>query len=141
MTAPDTRTVTVERDLAHPPAKVWRALTTPHLIAEWLMQSDFAPSVGHAFTMTGAWGGTLDCTVLTVIPERELAYTWNFAHPDPAFDLRSTVTFTLTPIPTGTRLRMEQAGFRPDQPQAYGGARQGWPAHLDALTTTLARME
>ncbi len=43
---------------------------------------------------------------------------WNFAT-DPAFDLRSVVTFTLTPTGAGTHLRMEQAGFRPDQKQAY----------------------
>ena len=141
MTSPVTRSVVVERDFPHPPAKLWRALTEPHLIAEWLMQTDFAPVVGHAFHLHGTWGGTLDCKVLTVVPERELAYTWDFANPDPALDLRSTVTFTLTPTATGTRLRMEQAGFRPDQPQAYGGARQGWPAHLDALAATLDRME
>lgn len=135
------KSVIVERDFTHPPAKLWRALTQPHLIAEWLMQSDFAPTVGHAFHMTGTWGGTLDCTVLTVTPERELSYTWDFVNSDPAFDLRSIVTFTLTPIPTGTRLRMEQTGFRPDQPQAYGGARLGWAANLEKLATTLDQME
>lgn len=141
MTTPATKSVVVERDFPHPPAKLWRALTQPHLIAEWLMKSDFAPIVGHRFNMTGEWGGTLDCRVLEVTPDRELSYTWDFVHADPAFDLRSIVTFTLTPIPTGTRLRMEQAGFRPDQPQAYGGARQGWAANLDKLMATLDRME
>lgn len=91
--------------------------------------------------MTGEWGGTLDCQVMAVTPDRELSCTRDFVHTDPAFDLRSSVTFTLTPIPNGTRLRMEQAGFRPDQPQACGGARQGWAANLDKLPATLDRME
>jgi uncharacterized protein YndB with AHSA1/START domain len=141
MTTPATKSVVVERDFPHSPAKLWRALTQPHLIAEWLMKSDFAPVVGHRFNMTGEWGGTLDCQVMEVTPDRELSYTWDFVHTDPAFDLRSIVTFTLTPIPNGTRLRMEQAGFRPDQPQAYGGARQGWAANLDKLLATLDRMK
>jgi uncharacterized protein YndB with AHSA1/START domain len=134
-----TQTVVVERDFPHPPDRLWRALTQPHLMAEWLMKTDFRPDVGHLFTLTGDWGGVLDCTVLTVHPERELSYTWNFAHDDPAYRLESVVTFTLTPTAAGTRLRMEQAGFRPDQPQAFGGARMGWAAMFDKLGTVLDR--
>ena len=122
----ETRSVVVEREMPHPPEKLWRALTQPHLIAEWLMKNDFAPTVGHRFKLRGEWGGVLDCEVLVVEPNRELAYTWNHAHDDPAFSLQSVVTFTLTPTATGTRLRMEQAGFRPDQRQAFGGANAGW---------------
>jgi len=125
MTA-ETRSVVVEREMPHPPEKLWRALTQPHLIAEWLMQNDFAPVVGHRFNLRGEWGGVLDCEVLVVEPNKELAYTWNHAHDDPAFSLQSVVTFTLTPTAAGTRLRMEQAGFRPDQRQAFGGANAGW---------------
>jgi uncharacterized protein YndB with AHSA1/START domain len=80
----------------------------------------------------------LDCEVLAIEPRKQLSYTWNFAHDDPAFDLKSIVTFTLTPTPTGTRLRMEQAGFRPDQKQAYGGARAGWSQFLGKLDQLLA---
>ncbi len=140
-TTTETRSVVVERDLAAPPEKLWRALTEPHLIAEWLMQTDFAPTVGHQFKLTGDWGGVLDCEVLEVEPHRTLSYTWNYAHADPAYDLRSTVTFTLTPTPTGTHLRMEQSGFRPDQKQAYGGAIAGWPQFLSKLEDLLARTD
>ncbi|TIT51231.1 MAG: polyketide cyclase, partial [Mesorhizobium sp.] len=83
----------------------------------------------------------LDCEVLAVEPHRTLSYTWNLAHQDPAFDLRSVVTFTLTPTPTGTHLRMEQAGFRPDQRRAYGGAKTGWPQFLEKLEELLARTD
>jgi uncharacterized protein YndB with AHSA1/START domain len=139
--ASDIKTVVVERDIAHPPEKLWRALTQPHLIEEWLMKNDFKPAVGHRFNLRGDWGGVLDCEVLVVEPNRELAYTWNFQHDDAAFNLESVVTFTLTPTSTGTRLRMEQTGFRPDQKQAFGGAHAGWKQFLEKLEQVLARAE
>jgi uncharacterized protein YndB with AHSA1/START domain len=140
-TMTQTRSVVVERELAHPPEKIWRALTQPHLIEEWLMKSDFAPVVGHRFNLRGDWGGVLDCEVLAIEPNRKLAYTWNFAHADPAFDLKSVVTFTLTPTRTGTHLRMEQVGFRPEQRQAFGGARVGWEQFFAKLEQLLARAD
>lgn len=136
-TSTATRTVIVEREIAHPPEKIWRALTQPHLISEWLMKNDFSPVVGHRFNLRGEWGGVLDCEVLVVEPQRTLSYTWNFKHDDPAFEMNSIVTFSLSPTPTGTRLRMEQSGFRPDQRQAYGGAKAGWPEHLAKLEQVL----
>jgi len=136
-----TRTVIVERELPFPPQKVWRALTQPHLIQEWLMKNDFEPAVGHRFNLRGDWGGVLDCEVLTVEPHKTLAYTWNFAHDDAAYNLQSVVTFTLTATSTGTHLRMEQAGFQPDQKQAYGGAQQGWQQFFGKLEQVLARAD
>jgi uncharacterized protein YndB with AHSA1/START domain len=133
------RSVIVEREIAHPPEKIWRALTQPHLIAEWLMRNDFVPVVGHRFTLHGEWGGNLDCEVLIIEPNSVLSYRWNFAHDDPAFDLRSVVTFTLTPRGRGTHLRMEQVGFRPDQKQAYGGAKAGWRQFLERLEQVLVQ--
>lgn len=140
-TAAETRSVVVEREISHPPEKIWRALTQPHLIAEWLMKNDFKPIVGHSFNLTGDWGGVLDCEVLTVEPNKTLSYTWNFAHDDAAFNLTSVVTFTLTPTGKGTLLRMEQAGFRPDQPQAFGGAKHGWQKFFENLEQVLARAD
>ena len=139
MTA-ETRSVIVEREFPHSPGKLWRALTQPHLIADWLMKNDFAPAVGHKFNLSGEWGGTLDCEVLEIEPEETLAYSWDYAHDDPQFDLRSIVTFTLTPTPAGTLLRMEQAGFRPDQPRASGGAKYGWQQNFDKLDALLGRI-
>jgi uncharacterized protein YndB with AHSA1/START domain len=140
-TATEKRSVVVERDIAHPPERLWRALTQPHLISEWLMQNDFAPVVGHAFKLRGEWGGVLDCEVLEIEPERTLAYTWNFASDDPAYALESVVTFTLTPTATGTHLRMEQAGFGPTQKQAYGGAYAGWKKFFDKLEQVTADID
>lgn len=141
MSLSETRAVVVEREIAHPPEKLWRALTQPHLIEEWLMKNDFAPMVGHRFKLRGEWGGVLDCEVLAVEPHKTLAYSWTFAHEDAAYALQSVVTFTLTPTQTGTRLRMEQKGFRPEQKQALGGAKVGWEKFLSNLEQTLARSE
>jgi uncharacterized protein YndB with AHSA1/START domain len=140
-TSADTRSVVVEREFPCPPEKLWRALTQPHLIEEWLMKNDFAPVVGHRFNLRGDWGGVLDCEVLAVEPHRTLSYTWNHAHADAAYNLRSVVTFTLTPTRTGTQLRMEQSGFGPEQKQAYGGAKGGWQQFLAKLEQVLARAE
>jgi uncharacterized protein YndB with AHSA1/START domain len=139
MSTPDTETlsVVVERDIPHPPDKLWRALTQPHLIAEWLMQNDFAPVLGHRFHLTGEWGGVLDCEVLSIELHKTLSFTWDFKHDDAAFNLQSVVTFTLTPTSAGTHLRMEQSGFRTDQKQAYGGAKYGWQKFFTNLERVL----
>lgn len=129
-----TRSVVVEREMPFPPDRLWRALTQPQLIAEWLMQNDFAPVVGHAFTLRGDWGHA-DCKVLQVEPPTSLAYTWD------AMGLESTVTFTLTPTPAGTRLRMEQAGFPATNKQALGGALYGWQNFLGKLEEVVARLD
>ncbi|GAC1044813.1 SRPBCC family protein [Rhizobium sp. No.120] len=131
------RAVVVEREIAHPPERVWRALTQPHLLAEWLMKNDFVLALGHKFTLRGDWGGILDCEVLVIEPHSRLSYTWNFAHDEPAFDLKSVVTFTLTQTDGGTHLRVEQLGFGPDQKQAYGGAKAGWRQFLNRLEQVL----
>ena len=131
-TSAETRTVVVEREVPYPPEKIWRALTQPHLIAEWLMKGDFQPVVGHRFDFRADWGA-VDCQVRTVEPNKTLSYTWA------AYGLESVVTWNLTPTGTGTRLRMEQTGFRPDQQQAYQGAKAGWPRFFAALEEVLAR--
>lgn len=133
-TASETRSVVVERELGHAPEKIWRALTQPHLIAEWLMKGDFQPLIGHRFDFRADWG-TVDCRVTEVEPHRKLAYTWE------AMGLESVVTWTLTPSSTGTVLRMEQIGFRPDQQQAYQGATFGWPRFFAAMEQLLQRLD
>lgn len=140
-TATERLSVVIERELPHPPERVWRALTQPHLIEEWLMKNDFAPAVGHRFNLRGDWGGVLDCEVLVVEPQKTLAYTWNFAHDDPAYNLESVVTLTLTATRTGTHLRMEQAGFRQEQKQAFHGARHGWNQFFANLEQVLGRID
>jgi uncharacterized protein YndB with AHSA1/START domain len=137
----EVKTAVVEREFAYPPEKLWRALTQPHLMEEWLMKNDFKPDVGHRFKLRGEWGGVMDCEVLAVEPHRTLSYTWDFKHEDPAYNMKSVVTFTLTRTGTGTRLQVEQEGFRPDQKQAFGGAHAGWKKFLENLDQLLAKPE
>jgi uncharacterized protein YndB with AHSA1/START domain len=139
--ATEVRAVVVEREFAFPPEKLWRALTQPHLIEQWLMKNDFKPVVGHSFNLRGDWGGVLDCEVLAVEPNKTLSYTWDFAHDDAAYNLKSVVTFTLTPTSTGTHLRVEQAGFGPQQRQAFGGARAGWEKFFANLEQVLGKAD
>ena len=127
----ETRTVTVEREIAHPAERIWRTLTQPHLIAEWLMANDFVPQVGHRIGLKAEWGN-LACEAREIEPERTLAYRWN------GLELDSVVTWTLTPVAGGTRLTMVQTGFLPEQKLAYHGARAGWPRFLDKLEDVLA---
>ena len=133
-TSTEIRSVVVERDISYPPEKIWRALTQPHLIAEWLMKNDFQPVVGHGFKLSADWG-SVDCEVKTVEAEKTLSYTWA------AYGLESVVTWTLTPTSAGTHLRMEQTGFRADQRPYYQGATVGWQRFLTALEQVLARID
>lgn len=132
-TSAATRSITIERDIPHPPEKVWRALTQPHLIAEWLMQNNFQPVVGHHFDLRADWG-SVGCEVLLVEPNKTLSYTWA------AHGLESVVTWTLTASRNGTHLRMEQSGFKTEQRQAYQGAQYGWQRFFGNLEQVLARI-
>ena len=126
--------VVVEREIPFPLEKIWRALTQPHLIAEWLMKNDFTPEVGRRFNVSADWGA-VDCKILTLELNKTLSYTWDTK------DLESVVTWTLIPTDTGTILRMEQTGFRPDQQPYYRGAKVGWPRFFANLEEVLARMD
>lgn len=128
-----TRSVVIEQELPHPPEKIWRALTQPHLIAEWLMKNDFSPEEGHRFNLVAEWG-SVECQVRTVEPYLSLSYSWDTK------DLRSVVTWTLTRTREGTNLRMEQRGFRPDQTSYFQGASVGWPRFLTQLESVVARL-
>lgn len=131
-TAHQLRTVVVEREFPYPPEKLWRALTQPHLIEAWLMKNDFLPVAGHRFHFHADWGA-VDCEVTEVEPQRTLSYTWS------AYGLESVVTWTLAPSNKGTNLRMEQSGFRPDQEQAYQGAKIGWQRFFNTLEQLMAQ--
>jgi len=142
-TSTETLSVVVEREIPYPPEKIWRALTQPHLIEEWLMNNDFTPDVGRRFNFRADFlpNGVLDCEVLAVEPNKKLSYTWNSTHDNAVYNLKSVVTWTLTPTTTGTRLRMEQSGFLPDQQQYYQGAKGGWQQFFAALEQVLARID
>lgn len=126
------RSVVVERTFGHPPEKVWRALTQGALIEDWLMKNDFQPVVGHRFRLRAEpmphWDGIVECEVLEVEPARRLAYRWEAGE-----DLRTVVTWVLSETAAGTHLRMEQAGFRPEDEFNFRGATYGWQKNITAL--------
>jgi uncharacterized protein YndB with AHSA1/START domain len=144
-TSTETRSVVVERELPHPPEKVWRALTQPHLVQEWLAKTDFSAVPGHRFTVKidpqPDRSFVFDCQVIAVEPNRLLTYAWNADGDGTGKGLRSTVTWRLTAIANGTRLRMEQSGFEPDQPLYFHGARMGWPQFVAKLERLLAECD
>ncbi len=138
------RSVVVEREFSHPPEKVWRALTQGPLLEEWLMKNDFQPVVGHRFNFRSQpmpkWNGVTDCEVLVVEPNKRLSYTWNASGEEAINGTKSVVTWTLTPTKNGVLLRMEQAGFRPEDEGFYQGAQYGWGKMLGTLDQVLARL-
>lgn len=128
-----------EFDLPHPPEKVWRALTDPALLAEWLLPVvGFALEPGTAFTFQAppqpGWDGVVNCRLREIEAQRKLSYAWVVG------DIDTVVTFTLTPTASGTRLSLVQSGFKPDQKQAFGGARYGWKLMGSKLVEVLARI-
>lgn len=132
--------VVFEAELAHPPSKVWRALTEPQLLAEWLLPSlGFDLEMGTAFTLNAPpradWDGRVDCQFTEIEVLQKLSYTWR------AFDIDTVVTFTLTSVPSGTRLTVVQSGFQATQKRNFGGARYGWKLMCGRLEELLARTE
>jgi uncharacterized protein YndB with AHSA1/START domain len=139
-TAPSqTESIAFEVDLHHAPEKVWRALTDPALLAEWLLPvTGLTLEAGAAFTFTTqpypGWDGTVQCRFLEIEVHRKLSYAWGV----PGMD--TVVTFTLTPTASGTRLSLVQSGFKPDQKRNFGGARYGWKMMGGKLVDLLARI-
>jgi uncharacterized protein YndB with AHSA1/START domain len=144
-TATTTRSIVVEREMPHPPEKIWRALTQGPLIEAWLMKNDFEPVVGHRFnfraTPMAHWNGVVDCEVLVVEPHERLAYSWNASGEEAAGGLKTVVTWTLTPTGGGTLVRMEQSGFLPEDEANYQGARYGWQRFVAGLELVAAALD
>jgi uncharacterized protein YndB with AHSA1/START domain len=137
----DTKSISFDFDLPHAPGKVWRALTDPVLLAEWLLPVfDLELEPGAAFSFktqpNPGWDGTVQCRMLEIEAQKKLSYTWVVG--DMAID--TVVTFTLTPTPSGTRLSLVQSGFKPDQKREFGGARYGWKMMGGKLADLLARI-
>jgi uncharacterized protein YndB with AHSA1/START domain len=129
--AAQTRSLVIEKNMPHPPEKIWRALTESPLIESWLMANDFQPVVGHKFTLRATpvpnWNGIVDCEVLVVEPGSRLTYSWG------SMGLKSTVAWTLTAADGGTLVRMEQSGFPSEESAAYKGASYGWQKFVGGL--------
>jgi uncharacterized protein YndB with AHSA1/START domain len=135
-----TETISFEFDLRHSPEKVWRALTDPALLAEWLLPNfDLELEPGAAFRFKTqaypGWDGTVNCRMLEIEAHRKLSYTWVAGE----MEIDTVVTFTLTPTASGTRLSLAHSGFKPDQKGAFGGQRYGWKIMGEKLVSLLGR--
>jgi uncharacterized protein YndB with AHSA1/START domain len=135
-----TESISFEFDLHHSPEKVWRALTDPVLLAQWLLPVvDLELEPGSAFTFKAppqaGWDGAVNCRFVEIEANRKLSYTWVVG-----FGIDTIVTFTLTPTASGTHLSLVQSGFRPDQKQNRAGARYGWKMMGGKLVDLLARI-
>jgi uncharacterized protein YndB with AHSA1/START domain len=134
-----TRSLVIEREMPHPAAKIWRALTQGTLIEEWLMKNDFQPVVGHQFdfrsTPVPGWDGVINSEVLAIEPNSRLSYSWA------TMGTMSVVTWTLTPTKVGTHVRMEQTGFRSEQDAAYKGATYGWTKFIGNMERVVGGLD
>ena len=131
--------ISFEFDLHHPPERVWRALTDPELLAQWLLPAiglDLEPGAQFMFKTQPypGWDGTVNCRFIEIEPHRKLSYTWSVPFLD------TVVTFTLSPSASGTRLSLVQSGFTPDQKRESGGARYGWKMMGEKLIDLLGRI-
>jgi uncharacterized protein YndB with AHSA1/START domain len=134
-------TIAFEFDLHHPPDKVWRALTDPTLLAQWLLPViDLELVPGKPFTFKTqpypGWDGTVNCRLLEIDAPKKLSYTWVVGD----MEIDTVVTFTLTPTASGTRLSLVQSGFQPNNKQAFGGQRYGWKMMGGKLVDLLSRI-
>lgn len=135
-----TGSISLELDLRHPPEKVWRALTDPALLSEWLLPvAELQLEPGSAFRFQAppkpGWDGAVDCRFVEIEALRKLSYSWVVG-----FGLDTVVTFTLEPTATGTRLSIVQSGFTAEQKQNFGGARYGWRMMGTRLEELLANL-
>lgn len=140
-TPSQTHTISFEFELHHSVEKVWRGLTDPNLMAEWLLPSfGFKLEEGNAFAFKTqpypGWDGTVNCRILEIETHKRLSYTWVVG----GMALETVVTFTLTPTATGTHLSLAQSGFKPEQKQNFGGARYGWKMMGTKLSDLLNRL-
>jgi uncharacterized protein YndB with AHSA1/START domain len=125
-------------DIAHPPSKVWAALTTAEGLASWFgdeVTIDLRP--GGSAQMKFSSGHRADMRVERVEEPTVFGYTWHiFGLPDD--DPRRTyVEFTLEPVGAGTRLTVVESGFAQlagdAHRTAYDGNTQGWASELGEL--------
>lgn len=130
------QTLRFELDLPHPPAKVWRALTDPELLAQWLLPAvgyEARPDVEFTFQAPPqpGWNGMVHCRILAADEPTLLCYAWTVS------ELDTVVTFALAPSDSGTRLTITHDGFKPGQGQNFAGAKYGWKLMAGRLTSLL----
>ncbi|MBY3262672.1 SRPBCC domain-containing protein [Rhizobium laguerreae] len=131
----DTQEIVVDEVFPHRPETLWKTLTTADLMGRWLMiPTGFEPIEGNHFTYqttpAGDWDGTIHCQVLEVTPNERLTYAWKGGHEGNAgygSPLDTVVTFILSKVENGTRLRLIHSGFvLPKNETAFEKMGEGW---------------
>ncbi|MBX3219009.1 MAG: SRPBCC domain-containing protein [Labilithrix sp.] len=144
-----THEIVVDEVFPHTPETIWRALTNGELMARWIMPpAGFAAVEGTRFTFqttpAGAWDGTIRCEVLQVVPNERLAYAWKGGHESNVGYgslLDTVVTFTLTKVQDGTRVRLVHSGFvLPTNDTAFKNMSGGWPKVMTRLATAAGEL-
>lgn len=135
-TKPQTQDIVVEEVFPHAPETIWKTLTTGELMARWsnMKPTGFEAKKGARFTLqtspAGPWDGVIHLEVLEVIPNERLSYTWCGGHESNTqygSRLDTVVTFTLTKVAGGTKLRLVHSGFAtPKNDYAFRNLGNGW---------------
>ena len=137
MAFPDRIERTVE--LAHPPERVWAALTTAEGLGTWFgHRAEVDLRVGGQVRLAWDSGDTATLTVERLEPPRVFGYTWRIQGLPDGDPRRTYVEFTLEPHGGGTTLTVVESGFAqlPDgdvHDAAYRGNTTGWTSELGEL--------
>ena len=147
---PDTQDIVVDEVLPHAPETIWKVLTSGALMGRWLMEpTGFEPVAGKHFTMktkpAGAWDGIIHCEVLEAIPNERFAFVWKGGHEANVgygSRLDTVVTFTLSRVEHGTRLRLVHSGFvLPKNETAFKNMSEGWKKVVPSIGTITGEQE
>lgn len=123
----------IRRDFDASPERLWRALTQPEDLVQWLAPGTITPTVGGAAKLDfGDSGIIIDSLVMAITPGRLLEYGWN-GPDEPARPLR----WEISPFDGGTRLTL---GLSLPASEDAGRAAAGWTAHLEMLAAALAEV-
>jgi uncharacterized protein YndB with AHSA1/START domain len=144
----DTQDIVVDEVFPHAPATIWKTLTAGELIGRWLLMAPtgFEPVKGRRFTFqttqAGAWDGVIHCQVLEVIPNERLVYAWKSGHEGNVgygSRLDTVVTWTLSSVENGTRLRVVHSGFiLPKNDTAFKNMGDGWKKVVQSIDAIAA---
>jgi uncharacterized protein YndB with AHSA1/START domain len=93
------------------PERVWQAITNRRVLAQWLMENDFEPRIGHKFRFEPqphqGVNEAIHCEVIELDEPRSLSYTWRGG----LMGKPTIVTWRLVPMEGGTQLQLEHKGF------------------------------
>jgi uncharacterized protein YndB with AHSA1/START domain len=131
-----TQDIVVDEVFPHAPETLWKTLTNGALMARWLKMTPigFEPVKGKRFTYqttpSRAWDGIIHCEVQEAIANERLVYNWRSGHAENVgygAPLDTVVTFTLSKVGNGTRLRLVHSGFvLPRNQLAFKNMGEGW---------------